>query len=173
MLFCILPGHQLLILYPCNHAMSGRLISHRLGPLFARGGAARRFFHGNVLSRTGGILRNEGNPAVLRRRQWPLGSYAIHNVPAVRSISFGRILPKLAVKLARIPAMFGGALLAGLAYVQYQAARKSSIQGTLFILINIRQRLVTMRLTSSAVPTMLRAIQQTLSSRAEKASLTK
>lgn len=101
--------------------MSGRLVSQRLAPLFQRGARTRTFSHG--ITRTGGLLQTEGNPTILRRRQWPLGSYAIHNVPAVRSISFARILPKLAVKLVRIPAMFGGALLAGVAYVQYQATR--------------------------------------------------
>lgn len=56
-----------------------------------------------------------------RRRAWPLGANAIHNVPAIRSISFARVIPKLALKMARIPAMFGGAMIAGLAYIQYQA----------------------------------------------------
>jgi hypothetical protein len=35
------------------------------------------------------------------------------------------LLPKLAMKFMRIPAMFGGAIIGGLAYVQYQAARKN------------------------------------------------
>lgn len=60
----------------------------------------------------------------LRGRSWPVGSNAIHHVPAVRSISFARILPRLALKLARLPAMFGGAMIAGVAYIQYQAARE-------------------------------------------------
>ena len=54
-----------------------------------------------------------------------MGSFAVHNVPAVRSISFVRIIPNLFMKFARIPAMFGGAMIAGLAYMQYQATRKS------------------------------------------------
>jgi hypothetical protein len=33
------------------------------------------------------------------------------------------MLPRLALKLARLPAMFGGAMIAGLAYLQYQATR--------------------------------------------------
>jgi hypothetical protein len=33
------------------------------------------------------------------------------------------MLPKLAMKLVRVPAMFGGATIAGLAYFQYQATR--------------------------------------------------
>ena len=52
-----------------------------------------------------------------------MGANAMHNVPAVRSYSFARVLPKLALKMARIPAMFGGAMIAGLAYIQYQAAQ--------------------------------------------------
>ena len=35
-----------------------------------------------------------------------------------------RIIPQLLLKFARIPALFGGATIAGLAYIQYQAARK-------------------------------------------------
>jgi hypothetical protein len=41
----------------------------------------------------------------------------------VRAISFARVFPKLAMKLLRIPAMFGGAMVAGMAYFQYQATR--------------------------------------------------
>jgi hypothetical protein len=62
-----------------------------------------------------------------RRRAWPLGANAIHNVPAIRTISFARVIPKLALKMARIPAMFGGAMIAGLAYIQYQANRMNSV----------------------------------------------
>lgn len=101
--------------------MSGRILSHRLAPL-VRNGVARNFH--NAGSRTGGLLRADGG-AALRGRAWPIGASAIHNVPAVREFSFkyGRFLPKLALKFARIPAMFGGATVAGLAYVQYQATR--------------------------------------------------
>lgn len=80
----------------------------------------------SVSSRTGGLLRADGN-AVLRGRAWPVGANAIHNnVPAVRTISFARMLPRIALKLARLPAMFGGAMIAGLAYIQYQANRTSA-----------------------------------------------
>ena len=72
-----------------------------------------------------GILRNPTGPRALRQRSWPSGSYSIHNVPVARSISFARVLPKLATKLLRIPAMFGGMAIGGLAYIQYQASRKS------------------------------------------------
>ncbi|KAJ9297357.1 hypothetical protein DTO271G3_4650 [Paecilomyces variotii] len=99
--------------------MSGRILSHRLTPLLRRGLLARHMH--SVSSRTGGLLRADGN-AVLRGRAWPVGANAIHNnVPAVRTISFARMLPRIALKLARLPAMFGGAMIAGLAYIQYQA----------------------------------------------------
>ncbi|KAJ5127089.1 hypothetical protein N7448_007868 [Penicillium atrosanguineum] len=97
--------------------MSGRILSHRLAPLVRTSRA--RHFH-NAGFRTGGLLRADGG-AALRGRAWPIGSNGIHNVPAVREFSFGRMLPRLALKLARIPAMFGGATIAGLAYIQYQA----------------------------------------------------
>lgn len=101
--------------------MSGRILSHRLTPLLRRGLLARHMH--SVRSRTGGLLRVDGN-AALRGRAWPVGANAIHNiVPAVRTISFMRMLPRLALKLARLPAMFGGAMIAGLAYLQYQATR--------------------------------------------------
>ncbi|KAG0159579.1 hypothetical protein PDIDSM_7101 [Penicillium digitatum] len=100
--------------------MSGRILSHRLGPLL-RNGHLTRHIH-NAGSRTGGLLRADGG-AALRGRAWPVGANAIHNVPAVRSISFARMIPKLALKLVRIPAMFGGATIAGLAYFQYQATQ--------------------------------------------------
>lgn len=104
--------------------MSGRILSHRLGPLL-RNGHLTRHIH-NAGSRTGGLLRADGG-AALRGRAWPVGANAIHNVPAVRSISFARMLPKLALKLVRVPAMFGGATIAGLAYFQYQATRMSLV----------------------------------------------
>ncbi|GLI73939.1 mitochondrial dynamin GTPase Msp1 [Penicillium ochrochloron] len=100
--------------------MSGRILSHRLVPL-VRAGLARHLH--NAGARTGGLLRADGG-AALRGRAWPIGSNGIHNnVPAVRSISFARMLPKLALKLVRIPAMFGGATIAGVAYLQYQATQ--------------------------------------------------
>ncbi|KAK1144006.1 mitochondrial dynamin GTPase Msp1 [Aspergillus melleus] len=100
--------------------MSGRILSHRLVPLL-RTGLLARHLH-NAGARTGGLLRSNGG-AALRGRAWPVGANHIHNVPAVRTISFARILPKLALKLARVPAMFGGAMVAGLAYFQYQATQ--------------------------------------------------
>lgn len=106
--------------------MSGRILSHRLVPLL-RTGLLARHVH-NAAARTGGLLRSDGS-AALRGRAWPVGANAIHNnVPAVRAISFHRILPKLAIKLIRLPAMLGGATVAGLAYFQYQATRTYSIR---------------------------------------------
>jgi hypothetical protein len=87
-----------------------------------RTGLLARHVH-NAGARTGGLLRAESG-AALRGRAWPIGANGIHNnVPAVRNISFARMLPKLALKLVRVPAMFGGAMIAGLAYFQYQATR--------------------------------------------------
>ncbi|EGD97657.1 mitochondrial dynamin GTPase [Trichophyton tonsurans CBS 112818] len=100
--------------------MSGRLLSRSAALLSGRTGA-RQFQYLGV-TRAGGLINPQGS-AYLRVRSWPLGTNAIHNVPAVRTISFARVLPKLALKLARIPAMFGGAMIAGLAYIQYQAAQ--------------------------------------------------
>ena len=78
------------------------------------------------------LHRNAGSAGLLRavdvrnvvRLPRPPGVLYMHNVPLVRTISFARALPKLATKLLRIPAMFGGATVAGLAYIQYQASRK-------------------------------------------------
>ncbi|KAL4934698.1 dynamin-related GTPase MGM1 [Aspergillus undulatus] len=101
--------------------MSGRILSHRLIPLLRTNNLARHVH--NAAAQTGGLLRAESG-AALRGRAWPVGANSIHNnVPAVRAISFTRILPKLAVKLLRVPAMFGGAMVAGLAYFQYQATQ--------------------------------------------------
>lgn len=75
---------------------------------------------------TEGLMRSQKIPSSWhhRRRVWPYGAYSLHNVPAVRTISFVRILPNLALKLVRIPAMFGAAIIGGLAYLQYQATRE-------------------------------------------------
>lgn len=93
--------------------MSARLLASKATPLFRR--SARQLYT-NVTTR--GLLRSQTR---IPRRQWPAGSNAIHNVPAVRSISFVRILPRLALNLARLPALFGASMIAGLAYLQYQA----------------------------------------------------
>ena len=75
-------------------------------------------------STAGGLLPKPGRLPYHQRRPWPFGSNSLHNVPMVRTISFARVIPHLATKLLRIPAMIGGAAVAGLAYIQYQATRK-------------------------------------------------
>ncbi|KAF8451846.1 P-loop containing nucleoside triphosphate hydrolase protein [Terfezia claveryi] len=67
----------------------------------------------------GGLLRIE-SIRMQRTQLWSSQIYRSHS-NAVRAISFARFLPKLVVRIARIPALFGGATVAGLAYVQYQA----------------------------------------------------
>lgn len=102
--------------------MNGRLLSARLAPPVRQ---ATRQLHTtpNVSSltttRSGGLLRSSQTLRV--RRKWPSGANAIHNVPAVRSISFVRILPRIALKMARLPALFGATCLGAFTYLQYQA----------------------------------------------------
>lgn len=104
--------------------MSGRLISARLQPLAQRASrGARQFHHHHTHSSAGGLLRSDAGIRATQRRIWPAGNTPFSNAVAVRNASFARILPKLFMKFARIPAMFGGATIAGLAYVQYQATR--------------------------------------------------
>lgn len=82
-----------------------------------------RFYTTTTLP-AGGLLRNEAGLRLIKRRPWPLGSYALHNVPATRSISFARVIPKLVTKFATAGAAAGGAVIAGVSYIQYQAGRK-------------------------------------------------
>ncbi|KAI4087458.1 MAG: hypothetical protein LQ344_006794 [Seirophora lacunosa] len=71
-------------------------------------------------------------PRHQRRRSWPLGSSAIHNIPTTRAISFSRVLPNIAVKLVRIPAIIGGAAVGGLAYLQYQVTQAGNYAADTF-----------------------------------------
>ena len=105
--------------------MRGALLRSGLAPLARRAAiqTARRYTQKSGLQSSGaGLLRVDSLRTSLHR-SWPPGSSAIHNVPAVRNISFVRNVPSLFMKLLRIPAMFGGAAVAGLAYIQYQANR--------------------------------------------------
>ncbi|KZF26752.1 protein MGM1, mitochondrial precursor [Xylona heveae TC161] len=105
--------------------MSGRLFSSRLPPLARRAPLhiTRRVMH-HASARAGGLLGVQNSLLrTVQRRPWPQGAFSVHNVPAVRTISFARALPKLVLRLARLPALFGGATIAGLAYVQYQATQ--------------------------------------------------
>ncbi|KAL2357398.1 P-loop containing nucleoside triphosphate hydrolase protein [Cryomyces antarcticus] len=113
--------------------MSGRLVS-RLAPIARQ----RASFHAvrrlpcHPSSNTGALLQSDAGVPWAQTRKWPLGASNIHNATAVRSISFARILPKLALKLVRVPAMFGGAMIAGLVYIQYQAAKAGNYAVDLF-----------------------------------------
>src|SRR5277367_5544904 len=104
--------------------MSGRLLSARLVAL-ARPAPhhAVRQFHHRTASAAGALLRTDSGVRAARQRIWPMGYNFLHNAVAIRNASFVRFLPKLALKFVRIPAMFGGAIIAGLAYIQYQATQ--------------------------------------------------
>lgn len=88
--------------------MSGRLISARAAT-FARRTTLRRPFS-NAL---------------------PAGSL-IRSVPATRSISFARAIPKLVTKFATAGAAAGGAVIAGVSYIQYQAGQAGTFAVDLF-----------------------------------------
>lgn len=111
------------------------LWSVRGPPLARRGIHVRRTLRRSLpatrttLSTTGsgGLLHVDASCLLGGARAWPSGANAIHNVPAVRSISFARVLPQLALKMVRLPALFGAGTVAGLAYIQYQATRKVSL----------------------------------------------
>lgn len=101
--------------------MSGRPLSHGTAVLVRRSLLSRQL-HSIRPNSVGGLLRTQR--VSLRGRPWPVQASFVHNAVATRSIAFARILPKLALKMVRLPAMFGGAMVAGMAYVQYQAVRK-------------------------------------------------
>ncbi|KAL8801533.1 MAG: hypothetical protein Q9182_004375 [Xanthomendoza sp. 2 TL-2023] len=109
-------------------------LSSRLGHrLRFRPPVSSRLFHQYIIHQHP-VLRSP-TPARFkyqRQRPWPFGSNAIHNVPAVRTISFYRSLPNLAVKLVRIPAMLGSAVIGGLAYLQYQATQAGNYAADIF-----------------------------------------
>lgn len=109
--------------------MSGRLISARLATLARRtsSNTPRRLFNNTSTQLpTGGLLHSHAGLRFVQRRAWPFGSYALHNVPAARSISFARVIPKLVSKFATVGAAAGGAVVAGVSYVQYQAGQAGS-----------------------------------------------
>ena len=108
----------------CLAIMSGRLIAARLRPLAQRTSpVGTRHLHHHTSPSAGGLLRSDAAVRAARRRLWPAGNIPFSNAVAVRNASFMRIIPQLLLKFARIPALFGGATIAGLAYIQYQAAR--------------------------------------------------
>jgi len=103
--------------------MSGRLV--RLATVARRTAAStaapRRTFSTQLPA--GGLLHSSAGLRLIKRRPWPFGSYALHNIPATRSISFARAIPKLVGKFATAGAAAGGAVIAGVSYIQYQAGR--------------------------------------------------
>ncbi|KAH7113778.1 P-loop containing nucleoside triphosphate hydrolase protein [Dendryphion nanum] len=115
--------------------MSGRLISARIAAIGRRTytNTPRRpiSFTSNTLP-AGGLLRSDAGLRLIKRRPWPLGSYALHNLPAVRSISFARAIPRLVTKFATAGAAAGGAVVAGVSYIQYQAGQAGTFALDLF-----------------------------------------
>lgn len=103
--------------------MSGRLVATRLATLARRTPLHTPRLYTTHTLPAGGLLHNEAGLRLIKRRPWPLGSYALHNLPATRSISFARVIPKLVGKFATVGAAAGGAVLAGVSYIQYQAGR--------------------------------------------------
>jgi hypothetical protein len=103
--------------------MSGRLAATRLATLARRTPLHTPRLYTTHALPAGGLLRNEAGLRLIKRRPWPLGSYALHNIPATRSISFARAIPKLVGKFATVGAATGGAVIAGVSYIQYQAGR--------------------------------------------------
>ena len=95
--------------------MNGRVLSARFAPLLRRGGIYPYYRHIVTISAGGGGLYSRAGS-----RRWPPGANYIHNVPAIRSISFVRILPRLALKMARLPALFGASIIGVFAYLQHQ-----------------------------------------------------
>lgn len=115
--------------------MSGRLLSARLQPLARRAlqhPATTRQIHHNVSRSTGGLLRSDALLRASRPRMWPMGSNSVHNLPAVRNASFFRIIPKVFLNFVRIPALFGGAAIASLAWIQYQAQQAGNFAKDVF-----------------------------------------
>ena len=101
--------------------MSGRLLSARALSLPRRATVqTARSYHRRPV---GGLQGPDAALRDTRRRQW-FSANAFHNAVIVRNASFARMLPKLVVKFARIPAMFGGLMIGGIAWIQYQAIRR-------------------------------------------------
>ncbi|KAF2797543.1 hypothetical protein K505DRAFT_372395 [Melanomma pulvis-pyrius CBS 109.77] len=110
--------------------MSGRLA--RLATVARRTASStpRRPFSTQLPA--GGLLRSDAGLRLIKRRPWPFGSYALHNVPATRSISFARAIPRLVGKFATAGAAAGGAVVAGVSYIQYQAGQAGTFALDLF-----------------------------------------
>ncbi|KAI1363431.1 mitochondrial dynamin GTPase [Xylaria arbuscula] len=100
--------------------MSGRLLAAgRLPAVRSATAPAVRQYHQLP---SGGLLRADASIRATRRRMWFPGN-SFHNAVAVRNASFARFLPRLVVKFIRIPALAGGFMVGGLAWIQYQATQ--------------------------------------------------
>ncbi|PNY18336.1 Protein msp1, mitochondrial [Tolypocladium capitatum] len=109
--------------------MSGRVLAAGLRPVSRRASVNPvRHLH---RSPTGGLLQANASIRATQRRMW-FGGNAFHNAVTTRNASFARFLPKLVVKLVRIPAMFGGLAIGAFAWVQYQATQASNYAIDLF-----------------------------------------
>lgn len=85
-------------------------------------GSAARHYHARFPRAAGGLLASDAAVRTARRKMWTPGN-SFHNAVIARNVSFIRFLPKLVVKFARVPALFGGVMLGGAAWVQYQAVQ--------------------------------------------------
>ncbi|KAI1337488.1 dynamin family protein [Xylariaceae sp. FL0016] len=110
--------------------MSGRLIA-MAGRLPATRSASIRAVRQYHQLPSGGLLRADASIRTTRRRLWfPVNNF--HNAVIVRNASFARFLPRLVVKFIRIPAMAGGVMIGGLAWIQYQATQAGNYAWDVF-----------------------------------------
>ncbi|KAK5993161.1 Protein msp1 [Cladobotryum mycophilum] len=111
--------------------MNGRILAAGLRPVAPAQTASTRTVRHLHRFPTGGLLRADASIRVTRKRMW-LGGNAFHNAVMTRNASFARFLPKLVVKFARIPAMFGGLAIGGFAWVHYQATQAGNYAISVF-----------------------------------------
>ena len=98
--------------------MSYRLAAAALRPAARR--AAIRSVREHHRLPAGGLLRHD---ALVRGRTWYQGN-SFHNAVTTRNASnFAKLLPRLLMKIVRVPAMLGGIVVGGYAWVHYQATR--------------------------------------------------
>ncbi|KAI2623185.1 dynamin family protein [Hypoxylon sp. NC1633] len=110
--------------------MSGRLIAS-VGRLPASRPAMLRAVRQYHQLPSGGILQVDAATRAMRKRMsFPVNSF--HNAVIVRNASFARFLPRLMVKFVRIPAMAGGVMIGGLAWIQYQATQAGNYAWDVF-----------------------------------------
>ncbi|KAI1171239.1 mitochondrial dynamin GTPase [Nemania sp. FL0916] len=101
--------------------MSGRLLATAgRPPAMAMRPASVRAVRQYHQLPSGGLLRADAAIRATRRRMW-FPANGFHYAVAARNASFARFLPRLMVKFIRIPALAGGAMIGGLAWIQYQA----------------------------------------------------